>query len=77
MNNAVLILLQYADAAMCVHTAIEFLQLQTAVGLDTAVPIATALELNLVLSRQLYSVQLSYIRGSSLLPSDLYLIIEQ
>ena len=67
MNNAVLILFKYADAAMCVHTAVDlqFLQLQT------AIPIAIAVELNLVLSRKLHPVQLSYIRGSGLLLSGL------
>jgi hypothetical protein len=37
VNNAALILLQYADAAMCVHTDAKFLhllQLQTAVCLQ-------------------------------------------
>jgi hypothetical protein len=58
VNNAVLILLQYADPGMCVHTAVKFLHLlhlQTAVcTMSTAVPIATAVQLrvDLQLSRK-------------------------
>ena len=56
-DYAVLILLQYADAPMCVHKAVEFLHLLhlqiDVCAMSTAVPIATVVQLrvDLVLSR--------------------------